>query len=113
MNICEMIALADENGKNYVSEYGSYSKDSGFKFNYKGLDENFVNDKLFNEIVHNNCWQLKKEKKNMTKEEIEKALGYEIEIVGNEPKNEKEELNNLEQQLYEQLVNILFGIKRK
>ena len=112
MNICEMVALADKDGKTYESKFGWYSKNQGFGLNL-GFRE--WNRELINEITHDNSWQLKKEKKKMTKEEIEKELGYEIEIIGgsDESKNKKEDLSNLEEQLHRQFVNALFGVRQK
>ena len=81
----EMVGVADQNSRTYKSQYGFYSKETGFVLNKTGLSlgKNELLDKMF----HENCWELKKEPKKMTKEEIEKALGYEIEIE--EPKEKK------------------------
>ena len=81
----EMVGVADQNSRTYKSQYGFYSKETGFVLNKTGLGlgKNELLDKMF----HENCWELKKEPKKMTKEEIEKALGYEIEIE--EPKEKK------------------------
>ena len=89
----EMIGVADQNGRTYESKYGTYNKEKGFvinpsyiKFN-SALDSKhilFSYQKLLDGLFHDNCWSLKIEKpkpKKMTKEEIEKELGYEVEIV--------------------------------
>ena len=89
----EAVALADQNGRTYVSKYGTYNKEKGFvinpsyiKFN-SALDSKhilFSYQKLLDGLFHDNCWSLKIEKpkpKKMTKEEIEKELGYEVEII--------------------------------
>ena len=83
----EMVGVADQNSRTYKSQYGFYSKETGFVLNKTGLGlgKNELLDKMF----HENCWELKKEPKKMTKEEIENALGYEIEIE--EPKEKKSE----------------------
>ena len=91
----EMVGVADQNSRTYKSQYGFYSKETGFVLNKTGLGlgKNELLDKMF----HENCWELKKEPKKMTKEEIEKALGYEIEIDdGNDKKEiaESEEESN-------------------
>lgn len=88
----EMVGVADQNSRTYKSQYGFYSKETGFVLNKTGLGlgKNELLDKMF----HENCWELKKEPKKMTKEEIEKALGYEIEIK--ETKEKKlEDSNNI------------------
>ena len=88
----EMVGVSDQNGRTYKSKYGTYNKKDGFKINPSYItfqrteDSNtilFDYQKLINDLFHENCWSLKQEKpkpKKMTKEEIEKALGYEIEI---------------------------------
>ena len=84
-----MIGIADENGRTYKSKYGTYSKKDGFKLSE--LSKSMTKEKLLNNLFHEDCWSLKREVKKMTKEEIEKALGYEIEI--NEPEERKLENN--------------------
>ena len=81
MHTYEMIGVADQNGKTYESKYGTYSKEKGFKFidSYKNNEQVST---LINNLVHEDCWSLKIDKKKMTKSDIEKALGYEIEIIG-------------------------------
>lgn len=93
MTSCEMINLADQNGKTYESIYETYNKQKGFTIDPQyitfstSLDSKhilFSYQKLINGLFHDNCWSLKDEKpkpKKMTKEEIEKVLGYEIEIA--------------------------------
>lgn len=78
MHTYEMVAVADENGRTYVSQYGTYNKQDGFRLATSYLFYPIVVDKLF----HEDCWSIKKEVKEMTKEEIEKELGYEIKIIG-------------------------------
>lgn len=79
----QMVGLADQNGRTYISEYGIYNKDSGFVLSEfsKSIDMEL----LINDLLHKDCWSLKQDKpkpKKMTKDEIEKELGYEIEIDG-------------------------------
>lgn len=89
MHTYEMVALADENGREYESLYGTYSKEDGFKFNESV--EPIVEDKGYRELVnilfHENLWKLKKEPvKEMTLQELERELGYRVKIVDPEPK---------------------------
>ena len=86
----EMIGVADQNGRTYKSKYGTYDRENGFQLNGFAYD-NDIGDLLY-ELLHENCWSLKEEKpkpKKMTKEEIEAALGYEIEIDDIEDRKEK------------------------
>ena len=81
----EMVGVADHNNRTYESKYGTYNKE-GFRFNDEFRD--LPAEKIANILLHENCWSLKVEKpkpKKMTKADIEKALGYEIEIeIGSE-----------------------------
>lgn len=84
----EMIGVADQNNRTYISKYGTYSKADGFILNGYAYDYD-IEDLLY-ELFHENCWSLREEKpkpKVMTKEEIEAALGYEIEINNDEKKD--------------------------
>lgn len=81
MHTYEIVALSDENGKTYESKYGTYSKETGFKLNEKAFLTWKDVEIFVNRLLHEDCWKLKIEKKKMTKEDIEKALGYEIDIV--------------------------------
>lgn len=88
----QMVGLADQNGRTYVSKYGTYNKENGFviKPQYIHFSKETEPDKilfsyqeLINGLFHDDCWSLKVEKpkpRKMTKEEIEKELGYEIDI---------------------------------
>ena len=103
MRTSDMIALADQNGKTYVSKYGTYSKDTGFVPAFS-VHESSVG-KLFHNLFHEDCWTARVETKKMTKADIEKELGYPIEIDGYEPVLK---LNDLEQQAYNRLIKALF-----
>ena len=78
----QMIGLADQNNRTYISKYGTYSKKNGFTLSE--LSISMTKEELLDNLFHEDCWSLKKEEKpkpkKMTKEEIEKALGYKIEI---------------------------------
>lgn len=76
----EMIGVADQNGRTYESKFGTYNKSDGFSLKYPYSDYSVT--ELLYDITHENVWSLKEEPKpkKMTKEEIEKALGYKIEL---------------------------------
>lgn len=103
----QMIGLSDQNGKTYISKYGTYNKKDGFiikpqyiKFSYESKPEDILFDyqELLNNLFHEDCWSLKveKPKKRMTKEEIEKVLGYEIDIVSDENGCDKQDKCNID-----------------
>ena len=86
----EMVAVADQNGRTYECKYGTYSKEDGFKFNEEV--EVIVDDYGWREVVnilfHDNLWKLKTEPvKKMSLQDIEKELGYRVEIVDPNPEN--------------------------
>ena len=86
----EMVGLADQNGRTYECKYGTYSKTDGFKFNEEV--EVIVDDYGWREVVnillHDNLWKLKTEPvKKMSLQDIEKELGYRVEIVDPNPEN--------------------------
>lgn len=80
----QMIGVADQNGRTYESKFGTYNKEKRFVL----LDEyrEISNSELLDDVLHCDCWSLKEEvkPKKMTKEEIEKELGYKIEIEHDE-----------------------------
>lgn len=106
MKTADMVALADQNGKTYVSMYGTYSKLTGFKLSFSVHSASVA--KLLDNLLHDDIWTVKVDRKKMTKAEIEKILGYPIEIEGYEPKKETT-LTDLEQQAYERIIKSLFG----
>ena len=75
----QMVGLADQNDRIYISKYGVYSKKKGFELSE--FSKSMSKCELIDNLFHEDCWSLKKEIKRMTKEEIEKVLGYEVEIV--------------------------------
>lgn len=78
MHTYEMVGVADQNNRIYESEFGTYSKSTGFVLS--DYSKKLVKENLLDRLFHDNCWKLKVEEKEMTKEEIEKALGYKIKI---------------------------------
>ena len=89
----QMVGLADENGREYECIYGTYSKDKGFRFNDSVIP--ICEDKGWREIVnilfHEDMWKLAEKEipKKMTIEDIEKELGYRVNIVDPEPKKKE------------------------
>ena len=110
-----MIGLADENGKTYECEYGTYSKESRFIFNDRA-GEVFERDgyrELFDILVHEDLWKLKQEPiKKMTLTELEKELGYRVQIVDPEP--EKKEVSEDRRKDVDNTIDVfrrIFGIE--
>ena len=103
MRTSDMVSLADQNGKTYVSKYGTYSKEAGFVPAFS-VHESSVG-KLFTNLFHEDCWTVRVEKKKMTKADIEKALGYPIEIDGYVPAIE---LTDLEQYAFEKTKALFY-----
>lgn len=113
----EMIGLADENGREYESVYGTYTKEEGFKFN--DAINPIIDDEgwrgFINLLFHENMWKLKKEDvKEMTLKDLERELGYKIRIVDPETKHkEYEELSSERKEEIQREVNFLnrlFGL---
>lgn len=112
----QIVGLADNNSRKYECKYGTYSKEDGFIFNESigELVETIGWRGIINMLFHEDMWKLVQEKpkpKEMTLEDIEKELGYRVQIVDPEPDKEevsqdkKEEVNELVD-----LFNRLFGI---
>lgn len=99
MRTHDMINSAEKNGKTYISRYGSYSKENGFELKFNPHPASF--QAFINNLFHEDCWTEKIEKKKMSKSEIEKILGYEIEIDGYEP---IVKLTQLEQEAVDHLL---------
>ena len=101
----EMIGVADENGKEYECKYGTYMKDIGFRFteNITPVVRKSGWRGFINQLFHENLWKLKPETKQMTLADLEKELGYKVEIVDSEPKDkpvsQKSKYYNLEADL--------------
>ena len=104
----EMVGLADQNGKEYECEYGTYSLADGFRFN-ESVDP-IVKDKGWREIVnilfHDNLWKLKKDPvKRMTQDELEEILGYKVQII--DPQPDKEEIDEKHRKAVDDTVRFL------
>lgn len=87
----EMVGVADQNGRTYESIYGTYNKKRGFILNNSALS--LSKTELLHKITHENCWSLKQEKlkpRKMTIQEINKALGYDVEIIDKDDKQTDE-----------------------
>ena len=126
MHTYEMVGLADENGRTYESPWGTYNKQDGFVINDNGLDTFFPGGEdtevsvreFFDALVHDNVWKLKKEpeRKKMSIEDIERELGYKVQIVDPEygkPEGEKKNLNDDDRKAIDDVVKFwrdLFGV---
>lgn len=116
----EMIGVADQNNRTYESKYGKYNKKNGFIINpsyitfSNSLDSKqilFSYQELLNGLFHENCWSIKQEKprpKKMTKEQIEKELGYEIEIQDKSDNNTSQILEKNSRDPYDIFEDFLF-----
>lgn len=104
----QMVGLADQNGRMYKSEYGKYSKKDGFIFNDKALDKNV--ETLTWILFHDDMWKLDEpERKKMSISDIEKELGYRVQIVDpeyNKPAEEKKDLTKEQKDEVNALVDL-------
>lgn len=90
MNTCEMVVLADNNGKTYINNGVKYNKIKGFHTK-KGTVSNIEYEDDFdflNTFCHDPFWEEVKPKE-MTVEDIEKILGYSIKIIGRTNEEDK------------------------
>lgn len=101
MHLYQAVAVADQNGKTYISPYGTYSKEDGFDLRPVNIQHYYDFEEVLYKLVHEDCWKLKVDKKKMTKADIEKELGYEIDIVG----------ENTTYKNFEDFMKELFGEK--
>lgn len=88
----QMVGVADQNGKTYECKYGTYSKEKGFEFYDDVLDKKCKVLAFINLLFHEDIWKLKKEPtpKKMSLQDIERELGYRIQIVDPEMGSKKE-----------------------
>ena len=77
----QMVGLADQNGKTYECKYGTYSKDKGFEFDEEVFSKKCKILAFINLLFHEDLWKLKQEPKKMSLQDIEKELGYRVQIV--------------------------------
>ena len=87
----EMVGVADQNSRTYKSIYGTYNKEDGFKVadEWKEFlvsddcEESIYNiETLIHNLFHDDVWQIvKEEPRKMTLAEIEKELGYRVQIA--------------------------------
>lgn len=92
----QMVGLADENGRKYKCKYGTYTKNEGFVFNDKTLDYDV--EELVGILLHDDLWKLDEpERKKMSIADIEKELGYRVQIIDpefNKKESEKKEISS-------------------
>ena len=113
----QMVGLADENGKTYECEYGTYNKEDGFRFNdsVSPICEEKGWREIVNILFHEDLWKLKKDPvKEMTLNDIEKELGYRVRIITpDENKKEYEKLSPEKKEQIDKEIDFfrrLFGI---
>ena len=126
----QMVGLADCNDRTYECEFGTYNKENGFMFNESTQqqldDQQYLGENvkgfvlnLIDELFHNDMWKMVKEPepKKMTLADIEKELGYRIQVVDPEldkPTDKKKELTEEEKEDIDETIQFfkdLFGIK--
>lgn len=97
----QMVGLADQNNNKYESGYGTYSKNDGFKFE-PWVEEDLTREQLTYNLTHEDCWRLQpRPVKRMTKEDIEKELGFPIEIVtGDDLKSRQDDFKNMLEEIF-------------
>lgn len=105
-----MIGAASDNTKTYESKYGTYNKEEKFKLNKLAMEEMAKNPSefLYN-IMDKDLWKLKVERKKMTQAEIEKALGYKIEVVDDKKTVSKDRKREVDEAI--DVFEDLFGVK--
>lgn len=109
-----MVGIADENGRTYESKYGHYNKDNGFMFNEEAARVTEVKGwrGFINILFHEDLWKLEQEPiKKMTLDELEKQLGYRVQIVDPEP--DKKEVSEDRKKEVDDTINVfrrMFGI---
>lgn len=89
----ECVGIADQNDRTYKSIYGTYNKKDGFVMSK--MAEDMDKKDLFDKLFHENCWSLYCDVKKMTKDEIEKELGYKIDIVSDKKENDNQNDKNI------------------
>ena len=90
MNTIDMMKYSEEDDMAYESSFGTYDKQHGFQISEYGMDcFEDDSDKFLKMILKDDTiWHPQPEQpKKMTKEEIEKELGYKVEITDGKEKN--------------------------
>ena len=113
----QIVGLADDNGRKYECKYGTYSKEDGFIFNEDigELVETIGWRGIINMLFHEDMWKLVKEApkpKEMTLEDVERELGYRVQIVDPEP--DKPEVSEEKKEETDALIDLfsdIFGIR--
>ena len=108
----QMIGVADENGKTYECKYGTYSKEKGFEFGDEYLNKKCKVLAFINLLFHEDIWKLKPEVKKMSLQDIEKELGYRVQIIDPEIGTKKEVSPERKKQVDDtvKFFNSLFGM---
>lgn len=104
----QMVGVADQNGRTYKCEYGKYNKNDGFIFNNRGLVTDV--ETLMWIFFHEDMWKLDEpERKKMSIADIEKELGYRVQITDpeyNKPTEEKKDLTKKQKDEIDSLVDL-------
>ena len=117
----EMYGVASDNTKTYESKYGTYNKDDGFIFNWDTV-EDITDDcsgttlqEFVKDLFESDLWKIKKDvPKKMTLQDIEKELGYRVQIIDPEP--EKEIVSEKRKKEVDDAIDVfgrLFGLNFK
>ena len=108
-----MVGIADENGRTYESKYGTYSKEKGFEFTDFPKEE-CKQIAFINLLFHEDIWMLKREPepKKMSLQDIERELGYRVQIIDPEIGTKKEVSPERKKQVDDtvKFFNSLFGM---
>ena len=92
----EMYGVACNNSKTYESKYGTFNREDGFIFDPE-IVKSVTNDgtglalsSLVEDLCESDLWKIKKEEpRKMTLQDLEKELGYRVQIIDPEPDKKK------------------------
>ena len=125
----QVVGLADCNDRTYECEYGTYNKKDGFVFNnenetmlkhfeYLGEGIETVVSNIIDDLFHKDMWKIvKPEARKMSIADIEKELGYPVQITDPEldkPEEKKEKLSKEQKEDIDDFIDVLrrwFGIE--
>ena len=117
----EMYGVASDNSKTYESKYGTYSKEDGFLFNWDTVEDvtedgsGTTLQEFVKELFESDLWKIKKDvPKKMTVQDIERELGYRVQIVDPEP--EKKVVSEKRKKEVDDTIDVfgrLFGLNFK